>query len=190
MVEKEKARATEEIADEMVNQEEGDSLRDATGTTPTAPKSGMPSPASGSVPSPQIVDRTSQKGRSWVPSATRLEAQHPSGYTWRETDDEIEVSIPLPPDVSSSAQVDVEIRGDFVRVSVLGTERLAGALCGRLAQEESTWSLVPAEGNGKALLQLDLMKRTSGEIWGYILAHERAAASGLDDDDAGPVFDV
>ena len=30
-------------------------------------------------------------GRAWIPTATRVEGEHALGYTWRETDAEIEV---------------------------------------------------------------------------------------------------
>ena len=125
-------------------------------------------------------------GRGWIPSATLLEAAHPSGYTWRETEQEIEVRVPLSANASSKSAIQVELLATSIRVVILGEPLIAGELCGRLSTEESAWSLVPAEDAGEAeggaVLLLDLMKKraTSAEepLWGYILRAEREAATG------------
>lgn len=118
--------------------------------------------------------------RGWTPSATRLEVEHPGGYSWRETDAELEVRIPLPRGVTT-AEVSVQIDARAILVRVRGEDVLAGALCGRLNQEESIWSVLPAVTDDEPMvLQLDLMKHAVGEdapLWGYILAEERDAAA-------------
>ena len=122
------------------------------------------------------------QGRGWVPSATRWEAQHPDGHSWRETDEEIEITFPLPAAAASTKDVDVEIRAGSLRVCVLGEQLMAGETLGKLLVEESSWSFQPAEGEGESpVLQVDLVKkvRASQEepLWGYVLRDELVAAS-------------
>jgi hypothetical protein len=122
--------------------------------------------------------------RTWVPSATRIEAEHADGYTWRETDHEIELRIPLPPEASGPSDVEVEIRASSICVRVLGAEVMAGELVGKTVADESTWSYVRPdneESGERAVLQVDLMKKTpsvgDASLWGYILASERDEAN-------------
>ena len=128
--------------------------------------------------------------------------------TWRETDDEIEVScsppsgptvphpvnlhrcrstsplslpqvqINLPSEVQSKADLDVQIGASSLQVLVRGQRWLGGALCGRLRTDDCSWFFVPAADESGALpqLQLDLMKRPSEQLWGYIFVDERDAA--------------
>lgn len=125
------------------------------------------------------------QGRGWVPSATRVEASHPDGHSWRETDAEIELRVPLPPEATSAKSVSVEIGARTLSVSVLGKQLAAvsGRLVGRLDVEESSWSYEAAdETDGETpVLQLDLMKKVRASeqepLWGYILEAERTAAS-------------
>ena len=55
------------------------------------------------------------------------------------------------------AALAVDIQASALRVSVLGSEVLAGQLCGKLRVEESSWCV---DGEA-AVLQLDLMKRSA-----------------------------
>jgi FK506-binding protein 1 len=129
-----------------------------------------------SAEAPKMEDWVEQRSRTWVPSATRLTAEHPSGYTWKETDTEMEVRIPIPSEISSG-DVDVDISSDRLHVAFGDQERLAGALCGRVIQSDCSWTI--EDGDDGQVLQIDLMKRVSGgDLWGYILARERAAAMG------------
>ena len=61
--------------------------------TAAAAAPGPPTAASDEDESPE--ERKRPPGmRQWIPSATRVEAEHPDGYSWRETDDELEVRVP------------------------------------------------------------------------------------------------
>ena len=144
-----------------------------------APAAAAPAAAAPAAPAPAAA------GRGWVPSATRVEASHPAGHSWRETDGEIEVRVPLPLEAASAKDISVEIGTRSLRVVVLGEEcaPLSGRLTGRLAVEESSWSYLPAGEEGDApVLQLDLMKKVRASehepLWGYVLESERASASG------------
>ena len=124
--------------------------------------------------------RAAPAGRGWVPSATRLSAEHPSGYSWRETDGEIEVDVPLRPGAKSS-DVSVSISRREIRVCVDGEPLLDGEVCGALSEEDSSWSFEPSDGEGTVpTLQLDLAKRTARAadepLWGYVLVADREAA--------------
>ena len=83
------------------------------------------------------------QGRGWVPSATRWEAEHPDGHSWRETDEEIEITFPLPAGASSTQDVEVEIGAGSIRICALGEELMAGETLGKLLVEESSWSYQP-----------------------------------------------
>jgi hypothetical protein len=155
---------------------------------PAAPRSEGASAAAGSPPpadplqsAPAGPPKPHPQGRGWIPSATRVEAQHPDGYSWRETDDEIELSIPLPAEARGKQDLSVELQPDAIRIAVLGEEVLSGALCGRIHAEESSWTIDTADGaDGGLVLQVDLFKkRLSGEpeLWGYVLESQRGAAA-------------
>jgi hypothetical protein len=127
--------------------------------------------------------------RQWVPSATRVEAEHPDGYSWRETDDELEVRVPLPFGVTKQS-LSVEIQVTTIRVAVDGVPKIEGALNGRLLPDECSWTIAPSSRlDEPPMLQLDLMKKPTADkaLWGYILASERAAAYGFSEamDDPG-----
>ena len=81
---------------------------------------------------------------------------------------------------ANAAAVSVTIEAAALRVSALGSDLLAGELCGRLLVDECSWSF-ERDGEGAAVLQLDLMKReptSDGRFWGYLLTAERDAARG------------
>ena len=127
-------------------------------------------------------------GRGWFPSATRVEVEHASGYALRETDEEVEVRIPLPPTVTSAAVVDVVFSAEAIHVAVAGDVILSGATTARLRKEDCAWTFMPADdhqdaGSGaQPVLQLDLMKRIPSSddepLWGYVLKEEKAGNSG------------
>ena len=134
-----------------------------------------------------------------MPAKRNLEVESAAGYSWRETDDEIEVRIPLPPDASAH-EVDVEITATRLHVAVRGAAVLSGALCGALLASESSWSLEHTDDDesaaggaatdgaaaGGVLLQLDLMKKVASAsdepLWGYLLADERDENRGYEAD--------
>lgn len=126
-----------------------------------------------------------------------------------------QVRIPLPFG-TTKADVDVQIEAAFLRVAVTGKPQMGGALstssparlqhpappniderfdslapAGRLITEDCSWSFSPpGHDDEQPQLQLDLMKRKvpDGELWGYILAAERDAASGFSDEMDDPNF--
>ena len=65
--------------------------------------------------------------RTWIPSATRVEVEHPDGYGWRETDDEIEMRIPLP-DGTAKSDLSIDIQSSFLRVAISGVPKIEGRL--------------------------------------------------------------
>ena len=67
--------------------------------------------------------------RSWIPSKRNLHVQSAAGYSWRETDDEIEVRIPLDEEIAAS-DVAIAIQPRSLHVVVAGREVLGGVLCG------------------------------------------------------------
>ena len=125
------------------------------------------------------LQRLDPRTRTWIPSRREVEVEHASGYTWRETDNEFEVRIPLASESTGTADVAVEIGQKKINVVVLGEAVISGPLCDRLNADESTWSL--EREDGEAVLQLDLMKMRpsvgDAPLWGYLLADERDAAS-------------
>ena len=156
--------------------------------TAAAAAPGPPAAASDEDESPEERKRPSGM-RQWIPSATRVEAEHPDGYSWRETDDELEVRVPLPFGVTKQS-LSVEIQVTTIRVAVDGVPKIEGALNGRLLPDECSWTIAPSSRlDEPPMLQLDLMKKPTADkaLWGYILASERAAAYGFSEamDDPG-----
>ena len=156
--------------------------------TAAAAAPGPPTAASDEDESPE--ERKRPPGmRQWIPSATRVEAEHPDGYSWRETDDELEVRVPLPFG-ATKLSLSVEIQSTAIRVAVDGVPKIEGALNGRLVPDECSWTIAPSSRlDEPPMLQLDLMKKPTADkaLWGYILASERAAAYGFSEamDDPG-----
>ena len=120
-----------------------------------------------------------QGGRGWIPQKRSVEVESAKGYSWRETDEEIEVRIPLPSADTTRADLAVSIGSASLRVAVLGEEVLSGELCGKLLVDESSWSLEREDDADAGVLQLDLMKKepTSRDepLWGYLLKADREA---------------
>jgi len=126
-----------------------------------------------------------QGGRGWIPPKRQLEVQSAAGYSWRETDDEIEVRLPLPSATTTSADLAVSIESRALSVSICGEVALSGELCGRLLVDESSWSLERTDDADAGVLQLDLVKHetTSREepLWGYLLEADRVGARDAED---------
>lgn len=108
--------------------------------------------------------------RGWVPRTREVEAESAAGYSWRETEAEIEVRVPLPRDVAAR-DLAVDIGARHLRVSVAGDERMGGALRGALLVDDSSWCL-EREEDEPPVLQLDLLKkeRTASDepLWGRL----------------------
>jgi len=121
------------------------------------------------------------RGRHWVPDATRLTMEHHDGYTWRETDPEIELSIPMPASATGPADFSVEIGVRSIRVSVLGKNLIDGEMVGELLKDESSWTFSPSEPGKPGMLQIDLMKKVPASkdvpLWGYLIRNEKEAVS-------------
>ena len=64
-------------------------------SSPAAPTTPPSPPPQRTTPLTELPleDLISKRSRTWVESATRIEARDASGMTWRETDDELEVSF-------------------------------------------------------------------------------------------------
>jgi hypothetical protein len=123
------------------------------------------------------------RGRGWIPPKRRVEVQHAKGYSWHETDDEIEVRIPLVGAAARASAASVTMGASTLRVSVLGDDLVAGELCGQLLVQESSWNF-EQDGDEAGVLHLDLMKRRATPndepLWGYLLSADRDAAVGFD----------
>ena len=106
-----------------------------------------------------------------------------SGYTWEESEEEVEVRLPLPAG-STKQDVRCEIGAASLELSVGGgAPLLSGKLCGRVFPDGSAWCFEQDEDAGP-LLTLTLAKRApDNRLWGYVMladlesqAEEPAAA--------------
>lgn len=120
----------------------------------------------------------------WIAQRARIEGRHVSGYTWQETDEDMEVTCPLPPGTTKE-QIQCEIRARSLVVGLQGQPpMLQGALCGRVQVDGSAWSIeMPKSTDGGPLLQVELLKCAPDDrLWGYVLDEDRTANEDLPDD--------
>lgn len=77
-------------------------------------------------------------------------------YQWRQADDEVEITAPLPDGVGKK-ELSVQFKAKSIKVVLKGEVLFAGDLAGPVEPDESTWTL----GNdaGVQILQITLMKR-------------------------------
>ena len=113
--------------------------------------------------------------RGWVPRVREVEGTSAAGYTWRETETEIEVCVPLPCG-TVARDLTVSIGATTLRVSVAGDERLGGVLNGALLAADSSWCLESDDEDEAPVLQLDLLKKertaAGAPLWGSLFAGE------------------
>jgi len=62
-------------------------------------------------------------------------------YSWLETEEDIEVSIPLPPDVESSKQLDIKINSTHAAITALGEDLVTGKFRKKVALDGTFWTL-------------------------------------------------
>ncbi|EOD34123.1 hypothetical protein EMIHUDRAFT_111349 [Emiliania huxleyi CCMP1516] len=113
-------------------------------------------------------------GRSaWVDEGRQIEGRHVSGYSWVETEGEIEISCPLP---AGGRAADVRCEMESRRLAAwCGSVQtlLDGPLSGRIDVEGSGWSVEGGGGEaGEAppMLLISLRKHApGGRLWGYPL---------------------
>ena len=116
-----------------------------------------------------------QARRGWLPSRLMLEGTHVAGYTWRETDAEVEVYFPLPAGATKPL-VDCAIAPRRVSIRLDGSPLplLEGELVGQVDLDGSAWIFEQTEA-GEPQLTLTLAKRAP-DMWGYVLASDREDA--------------
>ena len=120
----------------------------------------------------------------WIAQRARIEGRHVSGYTWQETDEDMEISCPLPPG-TTKGQVQCQIRPRSLSVGLEGQmPLLEGALCGRVEMEGCAWSIeTPTSEDVGPILQVLLLKcAPDDQLWGYVLAADRVANDDVPDD--------
>ena len=87
-------------------------------------------------------------------------------YSFTQTLREVTVSIPVPKGTRGK-QCKVEIRDEYVKVSVLGEVVVEGKLTRAVKSADSLWCLEDG------MLRLDLEKRKTGDWWGAVLEGDR-----------------
>jgi len=81
-------------------------------------------------------------------------------YRWYQSSEEVEITIPVADSVTK-AQIEVDIKAKSVRV-VVGTETVVeGDLADGIDTGDSTWTFSTKD----RLLQVTLVKKTSGKMW-------------------------
>jgi len=125
---------------------------------------------------------TPKRPSAWVPSRIEICGEHASGYSWRETDDEMEATFELPMD-ACKADVSCTITSSGVQLLFRGATLLDGELAGRADPEGSAWAWEEAESDLPQLV-LTVGKREQG-LWGYLMLLDRV----LSEEDAPPAAD-
>jgi hypothetical protein len=85
-------------------------------------------------------------------------------YQWYQSDDDIEVTIPLP-DCTDKRQVIVEIKSNRLRVSANGKLIIDGTLDDSVVVDESTWTFSQKD----KVLQVSMSKKYPGKMWRDLL---------------------
>ena len=86
-------------------------------------------------------------------------------YKWYQTDDEVDITVPLGADVDDKRKVQVDIKPNHVRIVAAGVPIIDALLGDAVVVDESTWTYSQKD----KILQVSLSKKSSGKMWPDLL---------------------
>ena len=115
------------------------------------------------------MEITPRQQRGGIDASTKGRIKQEEGYTWTQTEEDVEVTIMLPtPDVSRTKDIKVVFQSRHVLVSYQGQPTLDLSLFEAIDLDGSTWTVESTAGQHQSSKVVLVMEKVEQALWSRI----------------------